>query len=102
MSTVLLNATIGNHCLIEAYCLLSHYSELKDNVFLHSGTMIAGRTIIGNHCMLNFKSAVLDKISICDNVEIGAISTVTKDITVPGRYIGSIARYVGKRSEFVG
>ena len=102
MSTILLDAKIGNHCLIEAYCLISHYSELKDNVFLHSGTMIAGRTTIGKHCMLNFKSAVLNKITICDDVEIGAISTVTKDITQSGRYVGSIARYVGPLLPFEG
>ena len=56
--------------------------------------------IKGNNCELNFKSAVLNKIEICDNVEIGAISTVTKDITQSGRYIGSVARYVGPLSEF--
>ena len=95
MTTILLDAKIGNHCLIESYCLVSHYSKLHDDVFLHSGTMIAGRTTIGKHCMLNFKSAVLDKITICDDVEIGAISTVTKNITQPGRYVGTVARYVG-------
>lgn len=102
MSTILLDARIGNHCLIETYCLVSHYCELKDNVFLHSGTMIAGRTTIGKNCMLNFKSTVLNKITICDDVEIGAVSTVTKDITKPGKYVGSIARYVGERAPFDG
>lgn len=102
MSTILLDATLGNHSLIETYCLISHNVVLKDNVFLHSGTMIAGRTTIGNNCMLQFKSAVLNKITICDDVEVGAISTVTKDITRPGRYIGTIARYVGERTPFEG
>jgi acetyltransferase-like isoleucine patch superfamily enzyme len=102
MSSILLNSKIGNHCLIETYCLISHYSELKDNVFLHSGTMIAGRTIIGKNCMFNFKSATLNKLTICDDVEVGALSNVTKDITQPGRYIGSVARYAGERISFSG
>jgi UDP-3-O-[3-hydroxymyristoyl] glucosamine N-acyltransferase len=101
-SSVLLNSKIGNHCIIETYCLISHYVELKDNVILHSGTMIAGRTTIGSNSIFNFKSAALNALTICSDVEVGALSNVTKDITVPGRYIGSVARYVGDKLEFKG
>lgn len=99
-SSVFLNARIGNHCLIESYCLISHYVNLEDNVILHSGTMIAGRVHVGSNCEFNFKSSVLNQITICEGVEVGALSNVTKDITVPGRYVGSIARYIGVREEF--
>lgn len=99
-TAILLNSKIGNHCIIEAYCLISHYCELKDNVIMHSGVMIAGKTTIGANSCFNFKAAVLNAITICDDVEVGAISTVTKDITRPGRYIGSVARYVGERIQF--
>jgi UDP-3-O-[3-hydroxymyristoyl] glucosamine N-acyltransferase len=99
-SSVFLNATIGKHCLIESYCLISHYVNLADNVILHSGTMIAGRTNIGSDCVFNFKSSVLNALTICDGVEIGALSNVTKNIDIPGRYIGSIARYVGEKVPF--
>ena len=101
-SSVLLNSKLGNHCLIEAYCLVAHYCTLGDNVILHSGTMIAGKTTIGSNSVFNFKSSALNALNICQDVEVGAISTVTKDITVPGRYIGSIARYVGERTPFNG
>lgn len=99
-SSVLLNSKIGNHCLIETYCLVSHYCELGDNVILHSGAMIAGRTKIGNNSMFNFKSSALNGLTICDDVEVGALSTVTKDITQPGRYVGTVARYIGERIPF--
>lgn len=99
-SSVLLNSRLGNHCLIETYCLVSHYVEIGSNVILHSGTMIAGRTKIENNCEFNFKSTVLNALSICEGVEIGAVSTVTKNIDRPGRYIGSIARYVGDIEQF--
>jgi carbonic anhydrase/acetyltransferase-like protein (isoleucine patch superfamily) len=94
-SIVALNSKIGNYCIVEAYCLVSHYVELGDNVILHSGTMIAGKTKIGAGSVFNFRSSALNNLSICNDVEIGAISNVTKDITKPGRYIGSIARYAG-------
>jgi carbonic anhydrase/acetyltransferase-like protein (isoleucine patch superfamily) len=99
-SSVFLNAKIGKHCLIESYCLVSHYVEMSDNVIMHSGTMIAGRTKIGSHCEFNFKSSALNALSICEGVEVGALSNVTKDITIPGRYLGSTARFVGKRISF--
>ena len=100
-SSVFLNAQIGNHCLIESYCLVSHYCVLEDNVILHSGAMIAGRTRIGANSVFNFKSTALNKLTICNDVEVGALSAVTKDITKPGRYIGTIARYVGGCIEFI-
>jgi UDP-3-O-[3-hydroxymyristoyl] glucosamine N-acyltransferase len=101
-SSILLNSKLGNHCLIEAYCLVSHYCTLGDNVILHSGTMIAGKTTIGSNSVFNFKSSALNALNICDDVEVGAISNVTKDITIPGRYIGSVARYMGERIPFDG
>jgi acetyltransferase-like isoleucine patch superfamily enzyme len=101
-STVLINSLIGNHCIIETYCLISHYVQIKNNVILHSGTMLAGRTIIGSNSVFNFKSSVLNALTVCDGVEVGALSNVTKDITVSGRYIGSVARYVGERIAFGG
>ena len=101
-SSVMLNAKLGNHCILETYCLVSHYCTIGNNVIMNSGTMIAGKTIVGDNCEFNFKSAALNALSICSNVEVGAISTVTKDITVPGRYIGSVARHVGERIPFDG
>jgi acetyltransferase-like isoleucine patch superfamily enzyme len=101
-SSVFLNAKIGNHCLVESYCLISHYVNLADNVILHSGTMIAGKTNIGSDCVFNFKSSVLSALTICNGVEVGALSNVTKNINIPGRYIGSVARYMGERIPFNG
>jgi UDP-3-O-[3-hydroxymyristoyl] glucosamine N-acyltransferase len=94
-NTVMMGATIGKHCILETYCLISHYSTLADNVIIHSGTLIAGKTTIGSGCIFNFKAASLNALTICNGVEVGALSTVTKDITMPGRYMGSIARYAG-------
>ena len=42
-------ATVGNHCFIETYCLVSHQTTIGNNCMLHSGTMIAGKTKIGKN-----------------------------------------------------
>jgi len=43
-----------------------------------------------------FKSSVINKINITNNVTLGAFSRATKNINKPGRYVGTIARYVGE------
>jgi UDP-3-O-[3-hydroxymyristoyl] glucosamine N-acyltransferase len=99
-SSIFLNAQIGKHCLIESYCLVSHYCVLEDNVILHSGVMIAGKTKIGANSVFNFKATALNGLTICNDVEVGALSAVTKSIDRSGRYVGSVARYVGERALF--
>jgi len=99
-STILLNGQIGDHCIVETYCLIAHYSRLGNNVHLHAGSMIAGRTQIGNDSIFNFCSKVLNALTLCDRIEVGAASTVTKNLEKPGRYVGTPARYIGELKEF--
>lgn len=99
-STVLLGAKIGKHCIIETYCLVSHYSELADNVIMHSGSLIAGKTYIGSDTVFQFKSTVLPGLTICGNVEVGATGSITKNIDQPGLYVGTPARRIGDRRIF--
>lgn len=99
-STILLGATIGRHCIIETYCMISHYVSIGDNTQLHPGTMIAGKTTIGKNCMFNFKSTVLNALTIADDVELGAMSCLTKDTTQAGKYVGTPARRIGDRTKF--
>lgn len=93
-SSLMNHCKIGNFCIIENYSMISHYTTVGDNVHMHPGSMIAGKSKIGNNVTLNFRSTVLNNVTICDNVEIGAASTVTKDILVPGRYVGTPVRRV--------
>lgn len=95
-SAVLYSTEIGNHCWIESYCLVAHHVNMDKGCVLHSGAAIAGKTTVGKNCTFKFKSSVLNHINIIDDVTVGAYSNVTKDITKPGRYLGSIARYVGE------
>jgi acetyltransferase-like isoleucine patch superfamily enzyme len=99
-STVLLGSKIGEHCIIEAYCLVSHYAELKDNVILHAGSMIAGKTTIGENSMFNFRASALPGLTIGSDIEVGAASTATKNLQEPGVYIGTPARRFRDRTDF--
>lgn len=90
------HSQIQNHCWIECYSMASHHVSLGKGSVVHAGTLIAGRVIIGEYCTFNFKSSIINNVTITDHVTVGAFSNVTKNITKPGKYVGSIARYVGE------
>ena len=50
---------------------------------------------LGDKVMVGANSVLIGPLEICDDVVIGAMSTVTKNITVVGTYVGSPARRVG-------
>lgn len=87
---------IGENCLIEMGCVLSHHVKIGNNTILHGSANLAGRCEIGNNCELNMKSTVFPSKKICDNVTVGAISNVRKDIAEPGFYAGYKARKTTK------
>ena len=92
--SALWHSTIERDCLVGPYCMIAHQSRLGQGSFMQPGAMIAGSTTIGSMCMLGMRSSVIDKLSICDWVETGATSLITKNITQPGLYLGQPARRV--------
>jgi UDP-3-O-[3-hydroxymyristoyl] glucosamine N-acyltransferase len=90
------HSTIEDHCWVECYCMITHHVNIGRGSIIHGGSSIAGRTKIGKNCTFGFKSSAINNINITDNVTIGAFSNVTKPIHKPGRYVGSIARYIGE------
>ena len=95
-NTILYHSKIQDHCWIESNCLIAHHVEVGKGCIIHAGTLIAGRVIIGEYCTFNFKSSIINNVTITDHVTVGAFSNVTKNITKPGKYVGSIARYIGE------
>jgi acetyltransferase-like isoleucine patch superfamily enzyme len=90
-----LETVIGRHCVISCESSVGHYSRISDNVILQAGTMFCGRVVVGTNCEFNFRSTVLPTVNICDNVWVGALTNVTKNITSSGKYVGYVARKIG-------
>lgn len=49
---------------------------------------------LGDNVVIGANSVIIGPVRICDNVTIGAMSLVNKDIVEPGVYVGSPARKV--------
>jgi NDP-sugar pyrophosphorylase family protein len=88
------NCDIGNHCYFGTKSGIGHDVVMGKNCIVSPGVLIGGRTVIGNNCMFMFKSSVLNKLIITDNVTLGSFSNFTKNVDKPGNYVGSIARLV--------
>ncbi|MDP3517061.1 MAG: acyltransferase [Pseudohongiella sp.] len=106
------DVTIGDRTKVQSHSFICELVEIGHDCFVGHGVVFindlfsAGgpargdkslwkRTRVGNHVSIGSNVTVLP-ISICDHVVIGAGSVVTKDIEVPGVYVGNPARLIRK------
>lgn len=73
-------------------CNVMHDSSIGEYTTVAPNAVILGAVEIGSCCYIGANSTILPAIKICDNVIIGAGAVVTKNITVPGSYIGIPAK----------
>ena len=67
---------------------IAHNVILGQNSAIAASCAIAGSTVIGKNLQMGGLSGILGHLNICDNVLIGAHTLITKDIDMPGDYIG--------------
>jgi acetyltransferase-like isoleucine patch superfamily enzyme len=108
-------AEIGSDCRIQSHafvcdlvrigdrCFISHGAKFINDTFASGGP--AGgdrsrwrRTEVGNDVSIGTNATILP-VRICSRVVVGAGSVVTRDIEVPGVYVGNPARLVRELGE---
>ncbi|NOH80811.1 N-acetyltransferase [Vibrio sp. RE86] len=106
------NVCIGEYTKIQSHSFLCEFVTIASHCFIGHGVMFindlfseghpAGgdkskwrSTYIGKHVSVGSNATILP-VTICDNVVIGAGSVVTKDIVVPGTYVGNPAKLIRK------
>lgn len=102
------DVSIGNNVKIQSHSFICELVSIGNNCFIGHGVMFindlfskgapAGgdktlwkATTIGNNVSIGSNATILP-VAICDNVVIGAGAVVTKDISVPGVYVGNPAK----------
>lgn len=80
--------SIGMNNIINTRALIEHDSIVLDHTHISINSSIAGYSRVGSSVMLGAASTVIDNISICDKVTIGAGAVVCHDITDSGVYVG--------------
>ena len=82
--------TIGESCFIgHSVCFIN--DTFSDGKPAGGDVKLWKKTKIGNNVCIGSNATILP-VTICDDVVIGAGSVVTKDITVPGIYMGNPAK----------
>ena len=101
------NAKIGCRSRVQSHSFICELVNIGEDCFIGHGVMFINDrfktggptryapehwqpTIIGNNVFIGSNATILP-VRICDNVVIGAGAVVTKDIIIPGIYMGNPA-----------
>lgn len=91
------DARIGNQVTIRNRCTIARGTEIGDGTFIAPHCMFQnldtdrerkGGAKIGKNCFIGTAVVFKEGVKVCDNVVIGSMSYVNKDITEPGTYVG--------------
>ena len=93
------DTVIGNGVKIDNQVQIGHNCQIGDHTLICGRVGIVGSTKIGRHCVFAGGAGVAGEhpIEICDNVQVGVVTTVTRSIDKPGVYQGSVLHDVSHR-----
>lgn len=103
---------VGKNSRIQSHSFICSLVTIGDDCFVGHGVMFVNdkfsgggpargdeskweHVLIGNNVSIGSNATILP-VSICDDVVIGAGAVVTKNITVPGQYVGNPAKILKK------
>ena len=87
-------AKVGDNTIINTGSVIEHETVIGSHTHIAPHATICGRSKIGDNVFCGAASTVIDGISICDDVIVGAGAVVKEDIVTPGTYVGVPARRV--------
>jgi len=79
---------IGEGTKIDNYCHIAHNTTIGKNCMILAGFITAGSSTFGDNCVFAGRVGVNGHVNVCDNVTVGPVSIITKNITRPGMYGG--------------
>lgn len=80
---------VDQDVIIHGQTGLGHQSSLGKGSVVSGGVIICGSAKIEEFCVIGARVLIFDKVSICNNVVVGAGSIIRQNITEPGTYTTS-------------
>ncbi|MEJ6515523.1 MAG: UDP-3-O-(3-hydroxymyristoyl)glucosamine N-acyltransferase [Pseudomonadales bacterium] len=77
---------IGNGVKLDNQVQIGHNSRVGNNTAISGCTAVAGSTTIGAYCLIGGGVGIINNIEIADQVEVTAMSLVSRSIKEKGRY----------------
>ena len=86
------NVNIGKHAILNRGVQIGHDSKIGDFFSAMPGSIVSGNVEIGNYVYLGSNSVIKEKVSIKDNITVGALACLVKDAIKSGIYVGVPAK----------
>lgn len=90
-------AVIGDNAIINTLANIEHDVHIGNQCHISTGAMVNGDCVVGNNSFIGSQSVLVNAISICPNVVVGAGSLVCKSIDQAGVYAGNPAILKSKK-----
>lgn len=91
---MLTSTIIGNGCILGNLCNIGHSTEVGDNAWISTGTLVAGVARIGRGATIAMGCVIRDDIMIGEQATVGMGSVVTKNVRANTSVFGNPARTV--------
>lgn len=87
-------ASIGTGAIVNTGAVIEHEVVIGDYTHVSIHASVAGRCKIGSFCFIGAGSTVIDSLTLCAEVTLGAGGCLVRDVALPGTYVGVPARNV--------
>lgn len=82
------DTVIGEGTKIDNHCHFAHNTIIGKDCLITAGFIVAGSSSFGDNCKFAGRVSANGHISVCDDVTMGPVSVISKNITQPGFYGG--------------
>ena len=72
--------TVGDDCLIQAYCHVAHDCQLADNIILSSGAKLSGHVEMAKGSIISGMTGVIQFVKVGEHAFVGGYAKLTSDI----------------------
>ncbi len=82
------DTVIGEGTKIDNHCHFAHNTTIGKDCLITAGFIVAGSSTFGDNCKFAGRVSANGHISVCDDVTMGPVSVISRNITEPGFYGG--------------
>jgi UDP-3-O-[3-hydroxymyristoyl] glucosamine N-acyltransferase len=82
------DSVIGRGTKIDNHCHLAHNIQVGKNCLMVADFIAAGTVVIGDNNVFGGRTGISDHITVGDNMQFAALTSIFKDIDEPGRAFG--------------
>ncbi len=82
------DTVIGEGTKIDNHCHFAHNTTIGKDCLITAGFIVAGSSTFGDNCKFAGRVSANGHISVCNDVTMGPVSVISKNITEPGFYGG--------------